>query len=343
MNGFFMPAEWAPHERVWLAWPSAAHLWLENLKPAQDEFVRFCQLVDEPMKVLVPTVQDGAEAESRLKGLSVSIELMPFGDIWLRDTSCLFFTNARGEKAYARTAFNGWGGKYVLPHDAELAKEIGKASGLDGFETPWILEGGSVELDGEGTCLTSRQCLLNQNRNPGKSEAEIEEFLKSWLGCEKVLWLNDGLLNDHTDGHIDTMARYVAPGVVACMQAQDAEDPNYHVMEEIARDLASMTDAKGRKIKVVRVPSPGAILNEDGDVMPASYLNFYIANKAVVVPTYGSPHDEAAVQAIAAIFPGRKTTGASARAILSGGGAFHCMSQNEILGHGPNEPVGSKA
>ncbi len=340
--GFSMPAEWAPHQMVWLAWPSAAHLWLENLKPAQDEFVQFCtaladleangQARGERMKVLVPSMKDGAEAEARLKGLPVTIELMPFGDIWLRDTSCLFFTNAAGERAYARTAFNGWGGKYVLPHDDDLALRIGQASGMKGFETSWVLEGGSVELDGEGTCLTSRQCLLNPNRNPGKSEAEIEQFLKDWLGCDKILWLNDGLLNDHTDGHIDTMARYVAPGVIAVMDSNDKEDPNFDVMKEMIRDLETMTDAKGRKIKVMKVPSPGAILNEDEDVMPASYLNFYIGNTTVVVPTYGSPNDQAAVKAVQACFPDRRAVGVSALSILSGGGAFHCMSQNVPVG-----------
>lgn len=339
LSGFAMPAEWVPHKLVWLAWPSAAHLWLENLEGAQNEFVQFCHAVadldangkprGERMKVLVPDVASGAVAEKRLEGLPVSIELMPFGDIWLRDTSSMFYKNAKGETAYARAKFNGWGDKYNLPHDPDLALRIGEASGYRGFETSWVLEGGSVELDGDGTCLTSRQCLLNPNRNAGRSEAEVEEFLKDWLGVEKVLWLNDGLLNDHTDGHIDTIARYVAPGVIACMESNDPKDPNFEVMREISGDLEKMVDAKGRKIKVMRVPSPGDVRNEDGDVMPASYLNFYIANTTVVVPTYGSPVDDEAVRAVAACFPGRRTVGVSARSILSGGGAFHCMSQQE--------------
>ena len=337
--GYTMPAEWGAHALVYLAWPSAANLWLDNLPAAQDEFVAFCTAVadcdasgaarGERMKVLVPTIQDGATAEKRLQGLPVSIELQLFGDIWLRDTAPLFLKNLKGEKAFARAAFNGWGEKYNLPGDPDLALRIGESSGYLKFETDWVLEGGSVELDGEGTCLTSRQCLLNPNRNLGRGEAEVETFLKDWLGCEKVLWLNDGLLNDHTDGHIDTMARYVGPGVIACMQAEDRTDPNFEVMDQIAKDLSGMTDARGRKIKVERVVSPGSILNEDGDVMPASYLNFYIANTTIVVPTYGSSQDEEAVRQIAALFPERRTVGLSARAILTGGGAFHCMSQQE--------------
>lgn len=341
--GFSMSAEWAPHKLVYLAWPSAADLWLENLAAAQEEFIAFCKAVadldeagkprGERMKVLVSTLKDGFEAEKRFQGLPVTIELQPFGDIWLRDTAPLFLKNESGEKAFARTAFNGWGGKYNLPHDPDLALRIGQASGYRKFETDWVLEGGSVELDGEGTCLTSRQCLLNPNRNPGRTEAEIETFLKDWLGCEKILWLDDGLLNDHTDGHIDTMARYVAPGVIACMQAKDDSDPNFEVMEEMARALSLMTDSRGRKIKVERVVSPGAVLDEEGDVTPASYLNFYIANTTIVVPTYGSSNDAEAVRQIAEIFARistkRRTVGLSARAILTGGGAFHCMSQQE--------------
>lgn len=343
--GYHMPAEWEIHEAVWLAWPSHGDLWLENLVPAQAEFVRFCQEVadlsgagvarGERLHVMVPTQDAGSEAERRLRGLPVSIHLIPFGDIWLRDTSAIFLRNAHGGKAFASFAFNGWGGKYILPHDAEVGRAIALASGLSGFTSPLILEGGSVEVDGEGTCITTRQCLLNANRNFGRnlgqSESEVEEFLKEWLGVEKILWLGDGLVNDHTDGHVDTIARFSAPGTVLVMEATDPSDPNRTILARIASDLEAMLDAKGRKLNVVRVPSPGAVLNEDGRVMPASYLNFYIANSVVVVPTYGSLNDEAAVRVIANCFPGRRTVGVSARAILSGGGAFHCMSQQEPI------------
>jgi len=337
--GFFMPAEWAPHQAVWLAWPSHADLWLENLPQVQAEFVQFCKQVSnldaggkargEHIHVLVPTADAGNEAETHLRGLPVSIHLIPFGDIWLRDTSSLFLKNQNGDKAYVSFGFNGWGGKYVLPHDTEVSHAIGRASGLNGFSTPFILEGGSIEIDGEGTCLTTRQCLLNANRNAGSTQKEIEEQLGNWLGIEKVLWLGDGLINDHTDGHIDTMARFSAPGVVLAMKATDTSDPNRQILEKIISDLEAMVDAKGRKLKVVQIPSPGAIFNEEGRLMPASYLNFYIANSTVVVPTYGSNNDNDAVRAIAECFPDRLTIGVSARAILTGGGAFHCMSQQE--------------
>jgi agmatine deiminase len=338
---FYMPAEWEPHRAVWLAWPSHKELWQENLEPVQDEFVRFCQLVadldgaaqprGEHLEILVPDGLALAQAELRLKTLRATFHVIPFGDIWLRDTSAVFLKNSLGQKVYARARFNGWGGKYNLPHDDEVALRIGSQSGFSGRETSWVLEGGAIEVDGEGTCLTSQQCLLNPNRNLGKTPQEIEAFLKDWLGVQKVLWVDQGLRNDHTDGHIDTIARFVAPGVVMCMEAATPEDPNKKVLDDIAKSLEAMIDARGRKLKVLRIPSPGAVLSREGEVMPASYLNFYIGNSTVVVPTYQSSRDDEAVSKIAQAFPTRRTVGASALGILSGGGAFHCMSQQEPI------------
>jgi agmatine deiminase len=228
----------------------------------------------------------------------------------------------------ARFEFNGWGEKYRLPNDEDVSRQIGKASGLESVQFPWVLEGGSIECDGEGTCLTTKQCLLNPNRNPGLKKDDIEQNL-GLLGIEKTLWLSDGLLNDHTDGHIDNLARFVAPGVVVCMEARNPNDPNCAILEKIATDLSQMVDARGRKLEVIRVPSPGVITNAQGELMPASYLNFYIANTSVSVPIYGSEYDQEAVWRIRECFPGREVKGISARAILSGGGAFHCISQQQ--------------
>jgi agmatine deiminase len=338
--GFTMPAEWARHQAVWLAWPCAADLWHENLAPAQHEFIALCEAIadrrgnefhGEKINLLVPTTSAAQEAKEKLGHLPIEAHLIPFGDIWLRDTAPLFLQGPKGELATARFVFNGWGHKYILPNDKEVSAKIASAAGLREFRIPWVCEGGSLEFDGEGTCLTSRQCLLNANRNGAVSEEQVEEFLIEALGVSKVLWVTDGLINDHTDGHIDTIVRFSAPGVVLCMQAHDENDPNREIMDNLAKELQAMTDAKGRKLKVVRIPSPGAILNEDDELMPASYLNFYIANTTVIVPTYGSAWDARAVAAIAACFPDRRTIGLSARAILSGGGAFHCISQQQPL------------
>jgi agmatine deiminase len=257
------------------------------------------------------------------------VHTIPFGDIWLRDTAPIFLLGASGAARAACFAFNGWGGKYVLPYDDGVATRIAAVSGARATVSRYVLEGGSVEADGEGTLLTTRQCLLHPNRNPGLAQAAVEASLREALGVEKVLWLTEGLMNDHTDGHIDTVARFVAPGAVVCMDVSGDDDPNARVLEVIGRELEQMTDARGRRLTVVRVPSPGRIVGRDGAVMPASYVNFYIGNRAVVVPTYGSPYDEEAVESIARLFPTRLTVGIDARSILSGGGAFHCITQQQ--------------
>jgi agmatine deiminase len=331
----YQPAEWERHSACWLAWPSHGHLWRQNLGSAQAEFAALClAIAEEGGEALDLLVQDAdAEVEARLAlapvGGQVRFHRVPVGDIWLRDTAPIFVKDHSGALKAACFHFNGWGGKYVLPDDDQVAGRVAMLSGLARSEHSWILEGGSVEVDGQGTVLTTRQCLLNPNRNPGLAQADLETCLQNALGAEKVLWLEEGLVNDHTDGHIDTLARFVAPGVVVCMAAHEANDPNAATLDRLASDLAAFTDAQGRRLQVVRIPSPGIVQDEDGGLLPASFVNFYIGNRSVVVPTYGTPHDEAAVAALRPLFPGRRVVGRSARAILSGGGAFHCITQQQ--------------
>lgn len=335
---FFQPAEWAEHEATFVAWPSAADLWQEGLLPAQREFLALCEGIadydatsgqcrGEALHVLVSDLEAHENAARALGHLPVTWHQIPYGDIWLRDIAPIFLIGPGGQRRSGVFGFNGWGGKYVLPHDADVAARIAKEMPFSVHETEFVLEGGSVEVDGEGTVLTTRQCLENPNRNPGRSRPEIETELHRGLGAKKVLWLGDGLLNDHTDGHIDTLARFVRPGIVVCMRPANEQDPNRTVLLEIEEALSSMTDAAGRRLEVHTLPSPGEVLSEDGALMPASYVNFYIANTTVIVPQYGVPNDHAAVEALTPLFPGRRVIGASARAILSGGGAFHCITQ----------------
>lgn len=330
-----MPAEWEPHEACWVAWPSHEELWGEDLPGVQDEFVALCRTITdgpndrrESLKVLVPDSRRESEAAERLRGLPVSFLQTGFGDIWLRDTGPVFVFTDKHERLAACFRFNGWGEKYDLPHDKEVSGAIAHASGDRPIHFPWILEGGSIEVDGEGTCLTTEQCLLNRNRNAELSRDQVEQGLRSALGVSQILWLGDGLLNDHTDGHIDTLARFIAPGKVVCMAPSGKNDPNTRVLETIATSLSKMRDAKGRTLEVVRIPGPGR-LEEDGKVMPASYVNFYISNTTVAVPVYGQPSDEAALKALEALFPGRRVVGLSSRALLRGGGAFHCITQQQ--------------
>jgi len=183
-----------------------------------------------------------------------------------------------------RFGFNGWGGKYVLEGDEAVSGRISTLTGLRSFDQRWVLEGGSIEVDGEGTLITTRACLLNANRNPGMTEADIERALGDSLGVDRVLWLGEGLVNDHTDGHIDTLARFVRPGAVVCMEARAADDPNRSALEGAAQALAKLVDARGRRLETVRIPSPGRVVDGAGNVMPASYVNFYVANRAVSCP-----------------------------------------------------------
>jgi agmatine deiminase len=333
VDKYFQPAEWAPHRAVWLAWPGNADLWRDHLESAQSEFLAFCEAIvqgeGESLEILVPSETVQRAIAPRFAKWTTRFHVIPYGDIWLRDTAPIFLKSNDGKSACVRFGFNGWGKKYVLPHDSEVAAAIANVSRQLCFQENLILEGGSVEVDGEGTCLTTKQCLLNPNRNAQLSMAELEHKLLATLGVTRTLWLDEGLINDHTDGHIDTLARFFGPAQVLCMKPKDHHDPNFRVLQRIEDMLKDMIDAQGRRFKIVTCPSPGAVTDLSKRLMPASYLNFYIANSTVIVPTYGVATDAEAVATIAACFPDRQTVGLSAISILSGGGAFHCISQQE--------------
>ncbi len=337
--GYRQPAEWEEHRAVWVAWPSHAELWERALEPVREAWLEMARAIadvdpaaglhrGERLEVLVPDERNEAAARCRLARIPARLHRIPFGDIWLRDIAPLF---VRGEEGVAAVsfAFNGWGGKYRLPGDDLVSARVALAAGMRSFTFPWVLEGGAIEVDGAGTCLTTRQCLLNPNRNPGMTADDVEAGLREALGVEKVLWLNEGLRNDHTDGHVDTLARFVAEGVVVSMRASGEGDPNARPLEAAERDLRSFRDARGRALEIVTIPSPGFVPDEGGAPMPASYVNFYIGNRAVVVPVYGVGADEAALRALEQLFPARRVVGVPARDLLSGGGAWHCITQQE--------------
>jgi agmatine deiminase len=333
-GGYSMPAEWAPHRGCFTAWPAHAYAWGEHLGAARREFKEFVRAFtghpqQEPLTVLVNPEQL-AEARAELPDLPgrVILHELPYGDVWLRDIGPLFVKGPAGIGS-VRFRFNGWGLKYVYPNDAEVAERIATERGGPSFSYDFVLEGGAVEVDGQGTCLTTRSCLQNPNRGAPAEQAVIDARLRNALGLSQVIWLDAGLANDHTDGHIDNIARFVAPGVVVCMQAHDANDPNRDTLEKIAKSLQSARDAAGRALRVVRVPSPGRVLGADGQVMPASYMNFYIGNARVIVPSFGSDWDEPGRVALQSLFPRHEVVSSSARALLEGGGTFHCMTQQE--------------
>ena len=324
------PAEWEPHEACWAAWPSHAELWLDNLEPARRAHATMDRAIaeGERLELLVRSEADEASARAALTGADVRYHRIAYGDIWLRDTAPIFTVEPAGGLTAVRFRFNGWGGKYLFSDDVVLSAQVAGAAHVADHELPIVLEGGAIDVDGEGTALTTRQCLLNPNRNPGLDEAAYARHLAPALGIARLVWLEDGLQNDHTDGHVDTIARFVAPGVVACMEPAQG-DPNRDALARVIQSVGATRDARGRALEAALVPSPGAVVDADGALMPASYLNFYIGNATVVVPTYGAANDDAAVAAVAALFPDRRTVGVDARAVLTGGGAFHCITQQQ--------------
>jgi len=323
MTSCRQPAEWALHDAVWIGFPSHRELWEEDLEPARDEVVAFARAVHAggygERVILVAADDLSADRARALAGDSAEVIVEPFGDIWLRDTAPIIVLSAQGRVA-ADFGFNWWGGKYHLPGDESLGARLAARSGYPVRRCDWIFEGGAIDVDGTGLGVTTEQCLLNPNRNPDMDRAAIEGRLAEGLGIERLLWLGDGLANDHTDGHVDNLARFVAEGVIAIPEPAGSDDPNAAVYA----DAKLRAEAFG--LSVVPIPSPGAV-ERDGEIIPASYMNFYIGNASVVVPLYGASNDDAAVNAIAKLFPTRSVTGFRADHILTGGGSFHCISQ----------------
>lgn len=315
------PAEWAPQRALVTAFPSAADLWEDDLGPAQAEVAALVRQLAGTVPVLVLANGAGVAAARAAVGDVARVEDVLFGDIWLRDTAPIF----TGPETCVRFRFNGWGGKYDLPGDDTVGAHVAglMAAAVDPVEA--VMEGGALEYDGAGLLLTTEQCLLNPNRNAGWTHATAEAVLRDALGTRRVVWLGDGLLNDHTDGHVDNLARFVASGTVALPKASDEDDPNAAVFDE-ARDRL-----RAAGLVVADIPSVGRF-EVDGEVVPASYMNWIVANGQVVVPLYGAPNDAAAVAAVKRCFPRHRVTGLRANHILTGGGSFHCITQQVPAG-----------
>ncbi len=344
----YFPAEWAPHDAVWVGWPSAADLWLDDLAPAQEEVASLVRAIIHPdpedpslKGEGVHLVFRGDEArlqaeghfDTDIKAGHVEIIEAPIGDIWLRDTGPVFLQR-NGALLGARFQFNGWGGRFVLPSDEKIREIICDHLGVNVAMSPLVLEGGAIDTDGEGALLTTRQCLLNPNRNPGLSEEEVEAALRTALGVEKIIWLDEGLTNDHTDGHIDNIARFVAPGKVVCMRPTGDDDPNKEIYADILRTLHGQTDAGGRPLEIIEAPSPGLVTDEEGAPVPASHMNFYVANHSLIAPIYARNDEqeaaaELAMETLADCFDRPHVYAIDARHLLTGGGSFHCITQQQ--------------
>ncbi len=327
-----VPPEWAPQSAVWTAWPSDPGEWNGDLEAPRRDVSALVRALGEHNTVRL--LVNGSEAsESARRAVGECAELLParYGDIWLRDTGPVFAHGPDGPVAL-RFKTNSWGGKFDLPDDATVGDEIARYAVKPVQRFDFVLEGGAVDHDGKGTVLTTRQTLLNPNRNGWRKE-EAEAALRQAFGARKIIWIDEGLKNDHTDGHIDNIARFVGEARVVCPSPSEADDPNAATFDAIARVLEQETDADGRALEVIRVPGVGRYVDPAGDVSPASHMNFLIANGVVVVPVYGTPSQEAALAVLAKVFADRRVIGIPSRGLLgsgdAGGGSFHCITQQE--------------
>ncbi|MFA9474092.1 MAG: agmatine deiminase family protein [Filomicrobium sp.] len=327
-----VPPEWSPQAAVWTAWPADPQEWNGDLEAPRRDVAAMVRALAEGNRVRL--LVNGAEAESSANAaVGADTELVPakYGDIWLRDTGPVFAHGAEGPVAL-RFKTNSWGGKFDLPDDATVGDEIARHAGKPVRRFDFVLEGGAVDHNGNGTLLTTRQTLLNPNRN-GWSKEEAEAALREAFGARKIIWIDEGLRNDHTDGHIDNIARFVSKTTVVCQSAAGDDDPNAATLEAIANTVEQETDAEGRKLEVIRVPSVGRYVNSAGEISPASHMNFLIANGVVVVPVYGTSTQVAALATLTEVFADRRVVGVPSRGLLgsgaAGGGSFHCITQQE--------------
>ncbi len=350
-DGFWMPGEFEEQEQVWMIWPERSDNWRNGGKNAQEAFSEVAKAISRFAGVVMLT--SAAQYENCRNRLpqQIAVVEMSSNDAWARDMGPTFLINGRGELRACDWKFNAWGGLYdglYFPWnlDDQIAGKICELERIDSYRTEnFILEGGSIHVDGEGTVLTTEMCLLSEGRNPHLSKQQIEEMLCSYLNCSKVLWLKDGIDPQETNGHIDDVACFVRPGEVACIFTDREQSPFYETARQIYEQLSHMTDAKGRRLKVHRVCCPkeevrigegfrldhtaGSIPRKPGDLCIASYLNFLIVNDGVIVPQYGDENDSLALEQIQKLFPDKKAVGVFTREIVYGGGNIHCITQQQ--------------
>jgi agmatine deiminase len=335
-----MPAEWAPHRSTWLTWPRPEGISFPGkYEPVPGVYAEFIKILVRGEDVNINVW--GRAMEEWVRGLLIGRDVpidrvyfhaFPAYEPWCRDHGPIFLKHTgpgNRRRAVVDWAYNAWGGKYP-PHDLDDAvpRHIARLRNLPLFSPGIVMEGGALDVNGAGTVLTTESCLLNPNRNPSLGKPGIENYLRSFLGVSHVLWLGDGIAGDDTDGHVDDLTRFVNPTTVVTVVEDDPADGNYKPLQENLKLLSSMTDQDGRPLQVAALPMPGRI-EHDGQRLPASYANFYIANAAVIVPTYQSPNDEKAISILQGLFADRPVIGLDSTELIWGLGSFHCISQQE--------------
>lgn len=344
---FRMPAEWAPHESTWMAWPHDPRTWVAGVDAAEDAYVEMVEAIapGERVELIVDSPETRKRAQARLedRGLDlttwdaspgtdvpdrglVRLHVVDHADAWLRDTGPTVVVAPDGRRRAIDWCFDAWGGKYEdLERDDALARVVAERAGLERVRVDEVLEGGAIETDGEGTVLTTETCLLDPKRGEDRTRERFEGLLADTIGADRIVWLGQGLTGDDTDGHVDTIARFTAPGRVAACGEPDPDHPDHEALETNLGRLRAARDARGRLLDVETLPMPEPVLWE-GQPRPASYANFYIANETVLLPVYGDGRDPEARAILEEVFH-RSVTPVDARALVVGFGACHCLTQ----------------
>jgi agmatine deiminase len=338
--GYRMPGEWHRHSATWLTWPKDPETWPDRVSQVEEIFLQMMAALaaNERVNLLV----DHGETEQNVRqrctfpgAENIRFYRIPTVDSWIRDYGPNFLLNDRGKLAYNDWLFNAWGNKYEeLKKDNSIPARLESLLNIPRFEPGIVMEGGSIEVNGAGCLLTTEQCLLNPNRNPRLDRAEIEQYLKDYVGVQKVVWLGDGIVGDDTDGHIDDIARFVSPTTIVCVVEDDPADANYKLLQDNLDRLRYMTDAQGQAFEILTLPMPGTIsgkssIKRDLERLPASYANFYIANGVVLAPVFGQANDARALETIRRVFPNRRVVGINCEPLVWGMGTIHCVTQQQ--------------
>ncbi len=336
-----MPAEWEPHLATYLVWPHNLDTWPGKFEPVQPAYAKMAAAIAEfePIRVLVKSADEVEPVRALIRTAVSHADLMnrvelivePTNDSWIRDHGPIFVNRVSGSDGPAQIAldwkFNSWGEKYgAYDLDDAIPRKLGAHYGFEVIEPGIVLEGGSIDVNGEGLLLTTESCLLNKNRNPHLSQAAIEEYLMAYLGVTHVLWLGDGIAGDDTDGHIDDLARFVTPHIIVTVVEDDQNDVNYHVLQDNLKRLHAMRDEHRHPLRIETLPMPAPVIH-DGTRLPASYANFYIANGGIIIPTFDCPADVIALETLRRIFPSRRVIGVPSIDLVWGLGAMHCLTQ----------------
>ncbi|MFW5488285.1 MAG: agmatine deiminase family protein [Desulfovibrio sp.] len=333
-DNFFMPAEWAPHSRCWMAWPRLVELWGAGMQETRTAYSAVAQAVAGFEEVVMLAHPDDLAQAAEMCGNSVKVVPSRVEDAWTRDSGPTFVVNDRGEVAGIDWMFNGWGHFYApKTNDESMALDILAREDIRRYVAPFILEGGSIHVDGEGTLITTEQCLLDPARNIGLTKRDFEELFAAYLGIRQVIWLGEGLDGDDTNGHVDIVSCFVRPGVVLIQSCDDPKDPNYKVFQDNMHRLELSCDAAGRPVEIITVPQPEYVEHE-GKRLDLSYINFYMANGGVVMSSFGDANDAVAYELFRRLYPDRKLVVVDSLPIFKGGGGIHCITQQQPAGVG---------